>query len=126
MRLQQDDESICSERQTELAEEGLNNVLPRSDIPVNEFPDYVRRVAEEYGDSGSKLADEYFVSILLSPQTTSNITFLFIFNSILSTHVQKPTMWLLFLIMLTSTDSGTSIHVRKGYNTSCIINFKMQ
>ena len=62
-RLQQDDKSICSERETELAEEGLNNVPQRDNIPVNDFPDYVQKITEECGDNGSKLANEYFVSI---------------------------------------------------------------
>ena len=63
-RLQQDDDSIQSDRETELAE-SLNNLPVISDIPVHDFPDYVQKVVEECGDNGSKLANEYFVSILL-------------------------------------------------------------
>ena len=62
-RLQQDDDSIQSDRETELAE-CLNNLPVISDIPVCDFPNYVQKVAEEC-DNGSKLANEYFVSVLL-------------------------------------------------------------
>ena len=64
VRLQQDDDSIQSDRETELAE-SLNNLPVISDIPVRDFPDYVQKVVEEYGDNGSKLANEYCVSVLL-------------------------------------------------------------
>ena len=45
--------------------EDLNDVPVRNDITISDFPDYVQEMTEEYEPNGSKLAKEYFVSIII-------------------------------------------------------------